>query len=193
MYAAYREDGCGELVLRGPVVHARDVTAANGASHAAALTIKPVLSFRHARQCDACAPSADCRTELCGAVQCKLRGHGLAQFAASAGGRSSIDIMKFGITKKYALCFLIEVGARGVHMVGTWTWTWDISMVEHGMPMRSACPSSVCALRVHTMSMSVPMSMLHVCMHMHMHMHMHMTCDMHMCMHMCMHIPRRSA
>ena len=123
MYAAYREDGCGELALRGPVVHARDVTAANGASHAAALTIKPVLSFRHARQCDACAPSADCRTKLCGAVQRKLRGHGLAQYAASAGGRSSIDIMKFGITKKYALCFLIEVCtwyARGMHMVGTW-------------------------------------------------------------------------
>lgn len=105
--------GADTLVLSGPYVEIRDVSAANGVMHSAALTIKPVLSYRHARR--RMQARDDGRSALIDAVQRRLRSAGLAQFSASAGGRSSIDIMKQGITKKYAVGFLIEVlGLAGI-------------------------------------------------------------------------------
>ena len=105
--------GADALVLSGPYVETRDVRAANGVKYSAALTIKPVLSYRHARQ--RMQARDDGRSALISAVQRRLRSAGLAQFAASAGGRSSIDIMKQNITKKYAVGFLIEaLGLAGI-------------------------------------------------------------------------------
>ena len=73
-------------------MHARDVHAENGGRVQRRLTLKPVLSFRHARRI---MQSKDYgRTQLIGAVQRALQCSGLAQFVATAGGRSSIDIMK---------------------------------------------------------------------------------------------------
>lgn len=101
------------LVLSGPYVETRDVSAANGVQYSAALTIKPVLSYRHARQ--RMQARDDGRSALIDAVLRRLRSAGLAQFSASAGGRSSIDIMKQGITKKFAVGFLIEaLGLAGI-------------------------------------------------------------------------------
>ena len=117
VFPAHRRGEGGEMELLGPRVHARGVRAENGVEYSAALTVKPVLSFRHARNC--MQSKDDGRTALIGAVQRALQCSGLAQFAATAGGRSSIDIMKQGITKKYAVSFLIEaLGLAGIATEG---------------------------------------------------------------------------
>lgn len=134
VYPAFRRVD-GALALCGPYVQARDVNAANGATYSAALTIKPVLSFRHARR--AMHSCNDGRSELISAVQSSLLSAGLAQYVATAGGRSSVDVMKQGITKKYALSFLIEVlGVSGIaaegEEVGTNVIYFGDEVVMHG-------------------------------------------------------------
>ena len=99
VYEAFRPAGArGSLALAPPVVERRDVRTAEGACYSAALTIKPILSFRHARspspQGRGLSPEEDARAALIGKVQRALRDAGLSQYVATAGGRSSIDIMK---------------------------------------------------------------------------------------------------
>jgi hypothetical protein len=71
------------------------------------ITLKPVLSFRHARN-----PSRvlgrDLRSQLIVSIQKQLDTCGLGHYTTRAGGRASIDVTLEKLDKAYALEFLID-------------------------------------------------------------------------------------
>jgi len=73
------------------------------------LTLKPILSFRHAYdEHQEKLFEADQRTKVLKAIQHRLDESGLAHYAARPGGRSSIDVTFEKLDKAYAMEFLID-------------------------------------------------------------------------------------
>jgi len=95
-----------------PVAEARHVHYRSGASQHTAtvqVTLKPVLSFRHAHK--GYAPQLvgnDIRTAVIRQVQGQLDRDGLGRYVARPGGRGSIDVTLERLDKAYALEFLID-------------------------------------------------------------------------------------
>ena len=95
-----------------PMPETRTVEYGSGNSQGLAavqVTLKPVLSFRHAKEC--CASELfgnDVRTALIRRIQDKLDGDGLDRYVARPGGRGSIDVTLQRLDKAYALEFLID-------------------------------------------------------------------------------------
>jgi hydroxymethylpyrimidine pyrophosphatase-like HAD family hydrolase len=71
------------------------------------ITLKPVVSFRHARN-PLVTFGQDLRSELIAAIQARLDAEGLGYCVARAGGRASIDVTLEKLDKAYALEFLID-------------------------------------------------------------------------------------
>ncbi len=101
----------GSLVR--PIVELRPVKY--GADHSrlqahVQLTLKPVLSFRHAKT-EALRDRLfenDLRTWVIGEIQQRLDYMGLGHYEAKAGGTSSVDVTLEKVDKGYAMRFLIE-------------------------------------------------------------------------------------
>ena len=73
------------------------------------ITLKPVLSFRHAREeYLARLFGKDLRTRVITSIQKDLDKRGLGHYVARPGGRSSIDVTLEKLDKAYALEFLID-------------------------------------------------------------------------------------
>jgi hydroxymethylpyrimidine pyrophosphatase-like HAD family hydrolase len=72
------------------------------------ITVKPILSFRHARQPERMF-GQDIRTRFLERVQAKLDACGLGYYVARPGGRSSVDVTKAKLDKEYGLRFLIDL------------------------------------------------------------------------------------
>ncbi|HXM51027.1 MAG TPA: hypothetical protein VN956_24495 [Pyrinomonadaceae bacterium] len=71
------------------------------------ITLKPILSFRHARK-QGQLFGRDVRTKMIRVIQASLDEEGLSHFVARPGGRSSIDVTLEKLDKAYALEFLID-------------------------------------------------------------------------------------
>ncbi len=74
------------------------------------LTLKPILSFRHAltENLKKNLFEKDLRTKLRHDIQAELDAHGLGHYIARPGGRSSIDVTFEKLDKAYAMEFLID-------------------------------------------------------------------------------------
>ena len=74
------------------------------------VTLKPILSFRHARKTkdQARLIEKDLRSRLIRYIQSRLDKQGLSHYVARPGGRSSIDVTLLKLDKAYALEFLID-------------------------------------------------------------------------------------
>ena len=82
------------------------------------MTLKPVLSFRHARDFRRLW-GKDLRRGVVADVQRRLDEEGLGHYVARAGGRSSIDVTQEKLDKAYALEFLIDrLNLRGQSRLG---------------------------------------------------------------------------
>jgi hydroxymethylpyrimidine pyrophosphatase-like HAD family hydrolase len=100
----------GEII--GPTVDMRLVDYFAHKAHssgAVQVTLKPILSFRHARP--GLAPrlyEADIRTSITKHIQAEMDNSGLGRYVARPGGRGSIDVTLQRLDKAYALEFLID-------------------------------------------------------------------------------------
>jgi len=99
-----------ESTLRAPKVDLRVVeygSDTNPGKATVQITLKPILSFRHAHK-----PSAvfgkDLRTKLIERIQETLDRNGLGHLVARPGGLTSIDVALEKVDKAYALEFLID-------------------------------------------------------------------------------------
>ncbi len=92
-----------------PVCVQRREVACGEASvvHVAQMTLKPVLSFRHAHQPEEVFGS-DIRSELIAEIQASLDAAGLGHYVARPGGRGSIDLTLDKLDKRYGLTWLID-------------------------------------------------------------------------------------
>ena len=94
------------------VVEPRSAAYRNGPAEKSAtvqITLKPILSFRQAREGRAQELFGnDLRSQVVNRIQERLDGVGLGQYVARPGGRASIDVTLERLDKAYALEFLID-------------------------------------------------------------------------------------
>jgi hypothetical protein len=104
--------------MLGPALIGHPSKRRTAAKFSVQITLKPVLSFRHART-PAPKPGRDKRTEVIRKIQQALDEGGLDAYLARPGGHSSIDVTRRALDKSFGLAWLIErLGVAGVQHRG---------------------------------------------------------------------------
>jgi hydroxymethylpyrimidine pyrophosphatase-like HAD family hydrolase len=96
----------------------RELKYGKNSKYSVQITLKPVLSWRHARKQES-AFNNDFRKKIIMSIHNEFKKHGLTNYTANPGGKSSIDITKSKLDKAYALTYLIDkLGIEGNELYG---------------------------------------------------------------------------